>query len=100
MQFYLPVILILSPTGLRSCNHQELPYKDPGLPVEERAADLIDRMTLEEKISLLNLTHPMIERLGISAWHYGNKALHGVVRPGKATVFPQAIGLAAIWDPE
>lgn len=66
---------------------------------QDRARALQRQMTLEEKISILSETAPAIERLGIYAYHHGNEALHGVVRPGAFTVFPQAIGMAASWNP-
>ena len=75
-----------------------LPYMDPGLPVEERVSDLVSRMTLEEKISQMRYDAPAIERLGIPEYNWWNECLHGVARAGLATVFPQAIGLAATWD--
>ena len=77
---------------------QGLPYMNPALPVEERVNDLVGRMTLEEKISQTLNNAPAIERLGIPAYEWWNEALHGVARAGVATVFPQAIGLAAMWD--
>jgi len=64
----------------------------------ERARELVSRMTLEEKASQLRYDAPAIERLGIPAYNWWNEALHGVARAGTATVFPQAIGLAAIFD--
>lgn len=71
------------------------PYKDPALPIEKRVDDLVSRMTPEEKVSqMMNAAAP-IERLGIPAYDWWNEALHGVARAGYATVFPQAIGLAA-----
>ncbi len=73
-------------------------YRDPSLPLEARVNDLIGRMTLEEKISQMVHDAPEIERLGVPAYNYWNEALHGVARAGLATVFPQAIGLAAAWD--
>lgn len=73
-------------------------YKDPSLPIEKRVDDLVSRMTLEEKVSqMMNASAP-VERLGIPAYEWWNEALHGVARAGYATVFPQAIGLAATWD--
>jgi len=74
------------------------PYKDPGLAAEKRAADLVSRMTLEEKVLQMQNSAPAIPRLDIPAYDWWNEALHGVARAGQATVFPQAIGLAATWD--
>ena len=65
-----------------------------------RAAELVSKMTLEEKASQLRYDAPAIERLGIPAYNWWNEALHGVARAGTATVFPQAIGMAAAFDPE
>jgi beta-glucosidase len=77
-----------------------LPYKDTSLSIEKRVDDLVSRMTLEEKVSqMMNAAAP-IERLGIPAYDWWNEALHGVARAGYATVFPQAIGLAATWNDE
>jgi beta-glucosidase len=73
------------------------PYLDPSLSSERRAADLVSRMTLEEKVLQMQSTAPAIPRLGIPAYNWWNEALHGVAQ-GRATVFPQAIGLAATWD--
>ena len=65
---------------------------------EARARDLVSRMTLEEKVSQMQDVAPAIPRLGIPEYNWWNEALHGVARAGTATVFPQAIGLAATWD--
>jgi beta-glucosidase len=73
------------------------PYQDPALSPERRAADLVSRMTLPEKVLQMQSTAPAIERLGVPAYNWWNEALHGVAQ-GRATVFPQAIGLAATWD--
>ena len=75
-------------------------YRNPEIPAEQRAADLVSRMTLEEKVLQMQNSAPAIERLGIPAYDWWNEALHGVARGGQATVFPQAIGLAAMWDTE
>jgi beta-glucosidase len=77
---------------------QEPLYRDPDQPIAERVADLIDRMTLEEKVAQMVNDAPAIERLGVPAYNYWNEALHGVARAGRATVFPQAIAMAATWD--
>jgi beta-glucosidase len=73
-------------------------YRDPAHSFEERAADLVARMTLEEKVSQLQNAASAIPRLGVPAYDWWNEALHGVARAGPATVFPQAIGLAATFD--
>src|SRR5262249_2443616 len=73
-------------------------YKDPSQPIEKRVDDLVSRMTLEEKVSQMQNVAPAIDRLGIPPYDWWNEALHGVARAGYATVFPQAIGLAASWD--
>jgi beta-glucosidase len=75
-------------------------YENPEATIENRVNDLLFQMTIAEKIQILSETAPAIERLGINKYYHGNEALHGVVRPGKFTVFPQAIGLAATWNPE
>src|SRR5579885_2771453 len=74
------------------------PYKNPALPLEQRVADLVSRMTLQEKISQLGHTAEAIPRLGIPEYNWWNEGLHGVARAGVATVFPQAIGMAASFD--
>ncbi len=73
-------------------------YKDPKQPLEKRVDDLVSRMTLEEKASQMVNNAPAIQRLGVPAYEWWNEALHGVARAGIATVFPQAIGLAATWN--
>ena len=73
-------------------------YRDESLSFEERAKDLLSRMTLEEKLSQMTYQSQPIERLGIPAYNWWNEALHGVARAGTATMFPQAIGLAAMFD--
>ncbi len=74
-------------------------YLDTKLSFKERAKDLVSRMTIEEKVSQMLNDAPAVERLGIPAYNWWNECLHGVARAGVATVFPQAIGLAATWDP-
>jgi len=74
------------------------PFQNPGLSIEERADDLVSRMTLEEKAGQLMYKAPAIERLGIPAYNWWNECLHGVARNGRATIFPQAIGMAATFD--
>ena len=74
------------------------PYKNSSLPAQERAADLVSRLTLEQKVSLMQNGSPAIPEFGIKAYDWWNEALHGVGRAGLATVFPQAIGMAASFD--
>ena len=74
------------------------PFQNPDRPLQERVDDLVSRMTLDEKISQMVHEAPAIDRLGIPAYNWWNECLHGVARAGVATVFPQAIGLAAAWD--
>ena len=74
------------------------PYLNTNLSFEERTNDLVSRLTLEEKVQLLRYDSPEIKRLGIPAYNWWNECLHGVARSGLATVFPQAIGMAAMWD--
>jgi beta-glucosidase len=73
------------------------PYLDPNLPAERRAADLISRMTLEEKVLQMQNSAPAIPRLHVPVYNWWNEALHGVAT-GRATVFPQSIALGATWD--
>ncbi len=75
-------------------------YENPDLPVNQRVTDLLSKMTLDEKISQLGSHSPAVERLGIPAYDWWNECLHGVARAGVATVFPQAIGMAATWHQE
>jgi len=79
---------------------EKLSYLDTSLPIGDRAKDLIGRMTLEEKVGLMNHPAHGIPRLNIPAYNYWSEALHGVARSGRATVFPQAISMAATWDKE
>lgn len=74
------------------------PFLNPELPLSERLDDLVGRLTMEEKAAQMLHESPAIPRLGIPAYNWWNECLHGVARAGIATVFPQAIGLAAIWS--
>jgi beta-glucosidase len=94
----LTMLTLLVFTGGSQDEPKNLPYMNPNLPIEKRVDDLVGRMTLEEKISQTLNSAPAIDRLGIPAYDWWNEALHGVARAGTATVFPQAIGLAAMWD--
>src|SRR5579859_5957238 len=76
-----------------------LPFRDASLPLAARVDDLVSRMTLEEKVPQMMQAAPAIPRLGIPAYNWWNEGLHGVAAAGIATVFPQAIGMAASFDP-
>ena len=99
----LIVFMALLPTaasgqGATGIQAPAAPYLNPDLPSARRAADLVSRLTLEEKVLQMQNAAPAVDRLGIPAYDWWNEALHGVARAGLATVFPQAIGLAATWD--
>jgi beta-glucosidase len=74
------------------------PYLDASLPIDQRVNDLVSRLTLEEKVSQMQDVAAAIPHLNVPAYNWWNEGLHGVARAGIATVFPQAIGLAATWD--
>jgi len=99
LKLYRFVLALLLLTSSASFGQQpnSASYLDPNLPPERRAAEIVSRMTLEEKVLQMQSTAPAIPRLGVAAYNWWNEALHGVVQ-GRATVFPQAIGLAATWD--
>lgn len=78
----------------------EFPFGNADLPLNVRVDDLLARLTVDEKISQVMMACPAIPRLGIPAYHWWNEGLHGIARNGTATVFPQAIAMAATWDPE
>ena len=94
------VILLTALLAAGSINAQEHPFNDPKLPVDQRIEDLLGRLTLEEKVGMMMNGSAGVERLGIPDYNWWNEALHGVARAGIATVFPQAIGMAATFDPE
>ena len=76
------------------------PFRNPALPIDQRVNDLVSRMTLEEKVSQMVHRAAAIPRLGIPEYDWWSEGLHGAAREGFATVFPQAIGLAATFDPD
>jgi beta-glucosidase len=79
---------------------ENAPFRNPDLPIEKRVDDLVSRMALEEKVSQMVHTAAAIPRLGIPEYNWWSEGLHGAAREGYATVFPQAIGLAATFDPD
>jgi len=76
----------------------DFPWYNPDLSFEERLDLLVNEMTIEEKISQLTFDAAAIDRLGVPDYNWWSEALHGVARTGRATVFPQPIGLAATFD--
>ena len=93
--------LIFSLCAAASAGAQELlPYQDPNNPAEIRALDLLERLSLEQKVTLMQNESDAIPEFGIQTYNWWNEALHGAARSGLATVFPQAIGMAASFDPE
>ena len=77
---------------------QTYPYQDASLSPEDRARDLLGRLSTQQKIDLMNYESPAIPEFGIRKYNWWNEALHGSARNGLATVFPQSIGMAASWD--
>ena len=97
----LTLLIPASPAASQSPTpNANAPYLNPSLPLNERVDDLISRMTLEEKVSQMMNAAPAIPRLGIPEYDWWNEALHGVAFSGVSTVFPQAIGLGATFDPQ
>src|SRR6185312_13689727 len=94
------VLFILAAVPLCAQSSAKGTFDNPDEEPQARAADLVSRMTLEEKISQMQNTAPAIPRLGIPEYDWWNEGVHGVARAGLATVFPQAIALAATWNPE
>ena len=96
------ITLLASALSILALGAQEpkFPFNDPDLSIEQRTDDLLGRLTLEEKVGMMMNGSTGVERLGIPDYNWWNEALHGVARAGKATVFPQAIGMAATFDPE
>ncbi len=92
------VLVILSWNYFAQGQDKDFPFQNPDLPISERVDDLVKRLTLEEKTSLMLYNSPEIVRLNIPEYNWWNECLHGVGRAGMATVFPQAIGLAATFD--
>ncbi len=83
-----------------ACRKKPVDFRNTDFSVDQRVEDLVARLTLEEKISQMLYDAPAIDRLGIPSYNWWNECLHGVARAGVATVFPQAIGMGAMWDDE
>src|SRR5689334_24568135 len=93
----LKVILALLILSTHSFG-QQLPYQNSNLGTEERSRDLISRLTLEEKASLMFDQSPAIPRLGIKKFNWWSEALHGLANNDNVTVFPEPVGMAASFD--
>ncbi len=91
-------VLIFCATPLTLLAQSKPAYLDPSAPLENRVNDLVSRMTLDEKIGQMMNSAPAIPRLNVPAYNWWNESLHGVARAGKATSFPEPIGLAASFD--
>lgn len=96
MKLFLSLLATISATVLTF--GQSYPYQNPELDPQTRAEDLLGRLTLEQKVALMNYNSPGIPELGVRPYNWWNEALHGSARNGLATVFPQAIGMAASWN--
>ncbi|MEJ2196121.1 MAG: glycoside hydrolase family 3 C-terminal domain-containing protein [Ignavibacteriaceae bacterium] len=98
MKLFYSLIVIVNCISYAQYSDQRPDYLNPELSLEVRVDDLVSRLTLEEKVSQMVNDAVAIERLQIPEYNWWNECLHGVGRAGIATVFPQAIGLAAMWD--
>ena len=97
MKRLIKFMMLACTLTLVACSNQA-PYQNKSLSPTERAADLVSRLTLEEKITLMQNNSSAVKRLGIKPYEWGNEALHGVARNGLATVYPQAIGMGASFN--
>lgn len=95
---WLVAVLLLIGQWTAYAQGAKFPFQNPELTVEERVDDLIGRLTLEEKVNQLLYNTTGVERLDVPDYNWWNECLHGVARNGRATIFPQAIGMAATWD--
>lgn len=92
--------LLLLFNGNLLAQEAEFPFQNPDLDADVRVEDILKRLTLSEKVAQMQDVAPAIERLGITEYNWWNECLHGVARAGRATSFPQAIGMAATWNPD
>ncbi|HEY4325045.1 MAG TPA: glycoside hydrolase family 3 N-terminal domain-containing protein [Mucilaginibacter sp.] len=96
--FFLQLLIVACTIGSAKGQQNIPPFRNPALSIDARVDNLVGSLTLEEKISLLGYQSKAVPRLGIPAYNWWNEALHGVARAGEATVFPQAIGMAATFN--
>ena len=97
-RYIVTFLLLLFCTVVLRAQDNTPAFRNASLPMQARVNDLLQRLTPEEKISLLGYNSKAVERLGIPAYNWWNEALHGVARAGRATIFPQAIGMAATFN--
>ncbi len=97
---WLAAGVLSAPLLLHAQEATLLPYQNPQLSAAERADDLLRRLTTEEKVQLMMNDSPALPQWGIRAYNWWNEGLHGCARAGLATVFPQAIGMGATFDPD
>lgn len=102
MKYRILVFLIVCGLSQLKINAQEVDFsfQDSSISIEKRVEILVSQMTLEEKVGQLINSAPAIERLNVPDYDWWNEALHGIARNGKATIFPQGIGLGATFDPD
>src|ERR1700722_15931238 len=93
---WVMLVLAVAPLWVRA---QQPVYLDPSQPMDKRVDDLIQKLTPDEKTSLLSTTAPAIDRLKIPAMNGWNQSLHGIVWTKPTTMFPVPISMAATWDP-
>jgi beta-glucosidase len=96
--FVLTLGTLLAFSAWRSYSQTSPPFRNPDLAIDQRISNLLTLLTVEEKISLLGYNSPGVPRLGIPVYNWWNESLHGVARAGEATIFPQAIGMAATFN--
>jgi beta-glucosidase len=99
-KFLLGVCLLTFIVSNLFAQAQSYPFQNKNLSIDQRVKDLVGRMTLEEKVNEMLYNAPGVKRLGVPEYNWWNEALHGVGRSGRATIFPQAIGLAATFNDE
>jgi beta-glucosidase len=97
---FLLMLLLPAVFCCRANAQQNYAYKNSTLPIDARVKNLLSKLTLEEKVSLMGYRSKAVPRLNIPAYNWWNEGLHGVARAGEATVFPQAIGMAATFNPD
>ena len=96
----LSIVFVTGFVITTSCQNNKEIFRDPAYPIQQRVDDLVSRLTLEEKVLQMQNDAPAIPHLEIPAYNWWNECLHGVARDGIATVFPQAIAMAATWSPD